>query len=660
MHSHSIILSLSIAAAVHAQESGSSSSIQQQPRGGLGGTHNNYESVSAEPLTFEVAEPVEQDRERILAEGDILGEEFEWMEDYEVMEGMDLLEGEEVEDFTDALDDEEDEEEEGYDEVDSMEEGEDEFDSSFVSEDGVTFFSQDEETVDYDGDGDEDAEGYDEVGAPLAFNEPIARRLRRRVDDPVVGREEMEEERYLAEKESFRDDSIPIFEPTLDDNEEFDLSPYFEPDYQDQDELSVEVDGHERNLQSNCKWNQARAKIEIVTDRAGHETYWTLTRTNGAMIMKGPPGNSRYADLKRYLGAACLNPGSYRFTMFDRFRDGMCGPNTGRGRYAFYLKGVKRFTSPSNCSANWGKRVHTFTVRAPSQPTTTTNNNNNNNNAAIAGRGGCTNVKVQFKVDKYGRESTVTLTGNGATQLASRKDVGAYQIKTMQKCVPPGTYTLRLVDQDGICCKNGQGWYKMSVNGQNVITGGYFIGSKSHTIKIGSNWRAQMSARDTQWLNSHNARRRKYNGGRGYVALRWSRTLANDARNYAERLGNNCKGALVHAQNIQDGENLAKNSGSGSWGAQYTTEKVMGRWVENELNWAYPKNAHYTQVVWRATQYVGCGESVRNIGNNQQCRVQVCRYSRAGNCNVRNGNWRSEAWKDDTGCGRPCPGTCFA
>ena len=203
----------------------------------------------------------------------------------------------------------------------------------------------------------------------------------------------------------------------------------------------------------------------------------------------------------------------------------------------------------------------------------------------------------------------------------------------------------------------------MSVNNQPVVSGGYFIGQKSHTVKIGTNWQSSMSARDKEWLQAHNNRRRKYNGGQGYVPLRWSRILKNQAQSYANTLANKCFSGgttLVHAKGLQDGENLALNKGSGSWGNLPTADKVMGRWVENELTWAYPKNAHYTQVVWRSTHYVGCGESLKTSGN-QKCRVQVCRYTRPGNCNVKNGNWRAEAWKDATRCGRDCPQEgCFA
>lgn len=268
----------------------------------------------------------------------------------------------------------------------------------------------------------------------------------------------------------------------------------------------------------------------------------------------------------------------------------------------------------------------------------------------------CSNVKIQFKTDKYGKETTVTLIGDGRTILKSARDVGAYQTKTMQKCVYPGTYTLKLQDLDGLCCGNGKGFYKMWVNGQIAVAGGYFVGSKTHQIEIGKNWQASMNYRQKEWLNTHNSRRRKYNGGQGYVALRWSQSLASRAQTHANRLTHNCKsGSLTHAPGITEGENLAKNQGKGEWGRLYPVDKIMQRWVEAELNWSYPMNAHMTQVLWRATQYVGCGESLKTYSGAHKCRVQVCRYVKAGNCAVRNGNWRAAAWEDDSACGSDCP-----
>ena len=554
-------------------------------------------------------------------------------------------------------------------------------------------------TINEDGEEEEEmeGEGSEEVDTdPLIFNLPLEQRLRR-LDAPVIVNEKDEDdvERYLAEKESFRDENFAIvsvvlcqcyillcvidiyvdshihsplrphtqFDPALDANDEFELHNE-DPEYYEDFIIEEEEEGH-RDLQSGCKWNQKRAMIHIKTDNSGFETRWEIRRSNNALVTRGPPANQRYADNRTYSGGICLSAGTYRFTVYDRFNDGMCGSRTGMGWYQFYLGGVKRFTSPASCNVNWGKRIHTFRVNQPSRPVYVRPNPApapapQPSPAAISGRGGCSNVVVQFKTDKFGKETTAQVTGGGRTHMISRNEVGAYQTKTMSKCLPPGTYTFKMIDSDGICCRNGNGWYKMMVNSVPVVSGGYFVGSKSHIIRIGSNWQASMSSRAREWLTAHNVMRRKYNGGKGYIPQRWSRTLATQAQGYANQLGQNCKyGALVHAKGVSDGENLAKNQGSGSYGQLYSAAQIMRRWVTNELNLPYPKNAHYSQVVWRSSQYVGCGESVKQYGN-QFCRVQVCRYARPGNCNVRNGNWKAEAWKDDTGCGRPCPSEgCF-
>ena len=275
-------------------------------------------------------------------------------------------------------------------------------------------------------------------------------------------------------------------------------------------------------------------------------------------------------------------------------------------------------------------------------------------------------MKIELKIDKYGKETSVYLKNKstGKAVMSSVKEVGAYQTKVLEACVSPGTYTLVLQDIDGLCCKNGKGSYKLSADGTVLVEGGFFIQSKSHTIKVGYDWNSEMNAREKEWLVAHNSRRQKYhrNAGKSYRPLRWSSTLASDALKWANSLLSACsvKG-INHQGGVNDGENLAKNMGSGNWGSLYDADKIVGRWVENEANLAYPKNAHLTQVVWYSTSYVGCGESSKSMGNSKTCRVQVCRYTRPGNCNVKNGNWKLEAFKDSTGCGEECPKEgCYA
>lgn len=511
--------------------------------------------------------------------------------------------------------------------------------------------------------------------------EAVSRRLRR-LNEPKVSK---------RPKESYRDLTIPLvrcscvdvtyssgyvtcvyeppshfylqyniihtqFHPTVDESGMLDLMPYAELAYQAEQAATNAATANDdgRNLQGSCNSGQTYAKVEIITDNSGFETSWKI-RKNGSLVLAGPPQGTQYDDNNLYVGGICLDAGSYTFTVYDKFGDGMCGSSTGQGLYRFYLDGVQKFTSPSACG-DWSQRPHSFRVLSssnsapnpsPSPPTT----------FQAGSRSGCYNVKIQFKVDKFGKETTVLFHENGVMALESRNEVAAYGTKSMEACVSAGTYTFKLIDNDGICCHYGNGWYKLSIDGTTAVTGGYFVGSKSYTVKVGHDWRSNMDARDQEWLVAHNDRRRQYNGGEGYVPLRWSRSLAYDAKSYAETLKNSDCDLTheSHAQGVDSGENLASNVGTGSWGALRSADQVMYRWVDKEANLAYPDNAHFLQVVWRATQYVGCGESVKYRSDGQICRVQVCRYERPGSCGVRNGNWRAEAWKDDTLCGNPCP-----
>lgn len=214
MHCNNILLAISLALVANAQDSGS--------RRGRIGT-SQFESVSTEPLTFEVAEPDPVSRERILAEADINGAEFDFVEKAEEIELVNLegeYFGEDEEevifgDFEDADEYDDMEEDVEYDTpYEELGQADAEVDSTYVSEDGVNFAAQEDELIDEsesggDGDeGDEDGEGSEDVGEPMVFSEPISRKLRRVVKKNDA--EEIDEERYLAEKESLRDDSIPI------------------------------------------------------------------------------------------------------------------------------------------------------------------------------------------------------------------------------------------------------------------------------------------------------------------------------------------------------------------------------------------------------------------------------------------------------------------
>ena len=100
------------------------------------------------------------------------------------------------------------------------------------------------------------------------------------------------------------------------------------------------------------------------------ETSWTLQKRNPnnnnryEPLQLGPPLPTRYADNTKYIGVYCLSePGRYKFTINDLFKDGMCC-EFGEGSYVGYLDGVEAFSSPEDDEEEWEVRSHPFTIEA--------------------------------------------------------------------------------------------------------------------------------------------------------------------------------------------------------------------------------------------------------------------------------------------------------
>ena len=136
-------------------------------------------------------------------------------------------------------------------------------------------------------------------------------------------------------------------------------------------------------------------------------------------------------------------------------------------------------------------------------------------------------------------------------------------------------------------------------------------------------------------LGAHNDARENV----GAPALRWSNSLAKDAADYAEVLAD--KNKIEHAN-----EDVRKGAGENLWigtSGFYSTRAMIDAFLTEEQyfkpgvfpdvsttgNWI--DVGHYTQIIWKDTQEVGCA-----LTNNDQNDVLVCRY-------LPSGNWRGVA-----------------
>lgn len=456
-------------------------------------------------------------------------------------------------------------------------------------------------------------------------------------------------------------------------------------------------DFHERHLgltSSICADDETKISIICKTDDYGYESSWVMYDSSGEIVVSGPPDGTNYDDRKTYSGQWCVpSPGSYKVVVKDSKGDGMCTDGVdgefGCGFFKVYQDG-KAIELIVQDTSNWSSKtiaVNSLAQSSRSDAAVSTSSSASEGfctkvaNAMRMPSGTCTlpnggrgqRVQVTTKVDKYGEETSWKITSGGVTRMNMEAIVPSYGTKTVEDCLPEGTYEFKISDFDGVCCKHGKGYYSLELDGTEILNGGGFIGSDGHTFKVGYDWVSNMSERDCEWWWAHHTRRQDWHTrcypeycNKEYRHLRWSTTLASDAREYAEKLLDTCDTAGISHDHMNEGENLAKNKGKEDWGEMYTADKIVGRFVDNEEFWGWNDNAHLTQALWYASRYIGCGDSVKDLGDGITCRMQVCRYAKAGNCNMNaysssvGNNWRKPMMEDDTLCGPTCPdGGCY-
>jgi len=131
-------------------------------------------------------------------------------------------------------------------------------------------------------------------------------------------------------------------------------------------------------------------------------------------------------------------------------------------------------------------------------------------------------------------------------------------------------------------------------------------------------------------LASHNRERTAM----GIAPLFWSRDLQNSAQSWANHLA--ATGEFEHSD-----DGAREPTGENLWGGTsgyYSPEAMVNGWIEEKRVFKqglFPNNSttgdvsdvgHYTQVMWRDTNEVGCGKAA-GLGQD----VLVCHYRNPGN-----------------------------
>lgn len=149
-------------------------------------------------------------------------------------------------------------------------------------------------------------------------------------------------------------------------------------------------------------------------------------------------------------------------------------------------------------------------------------------------------------------------------------------------------------------------------------------------------------------LEVHNEARAAVGADPPLEDLQWSDDLAAFAQDWAETLTEDC-GVSRHRMPNDYGENIALR-GSRGVNTMFTGVEASEIWVSEIDCWTYGNldttdscnnqciNAlmsngcgHYTQVVWRDTERVGCGYATCDTSDNIFVEIWVCNYDPPGN-----------------------------
>lgn len=140
---------------------------------------------------------------------------------------------------------------------------------------------------------------------------------------------------------------------------------------------------------------------------------------------------------------------------------------------------------------------------------------------------------------------------------------------------------------------------------------------------------------DSRLLAGHNRERAEL----GLQPLRWNADLARAAGQWAEHLART--GRFEHAPVDYSKELQGENIWGGTPG-HFHPEAMVGLWASEKRYFkpgVFPANSttgrvadvsHYTQMVWRDTQQVGCA-----LASGAREEILVCRYSAHGNIRGR-------------------------
>jgi hypothetical protein len=272
-------------------------------------------------------------------------------------------------------------------------------------------------------------------------------------------------------------------------------------------------------------------EISITLDDYPMDTSWNITdSTTDTVVKQSSPYEKSMAQTTQ-VDQVCLMDGSYTFVIFDAYEDGICC-NWGEGKYILQdpsgggAGGGEIFVSGGEWIGPSDTRSFTITggfvsssssqsipTISPPPPTTTTTTNKptssnptnppsspptpNPTTRNTTTTTTCTTIEISITLDNYPQDTSWTIfestTNKTLFTSPSYNESMANSIQVTSECLFSGSYAFVIYDVygDGICCKWGEGSYRLKLSGGDddddviVADGGEWVGpneTKNFTI----------------------------------------------------------------------------------------------------------------------------------------------------------------------------------
>ncbi len=211
---------------------------------------------------------------------------------------------------------------------------------------------------------------------------------------------------------------------------------------------------------SSCSGTQVN--VAINTDQYGSETSWQILNSSNQAVESG----SGYASNASFNEDVCLSDGNYTFVINDSFGDGICC-GFGNGSYS-----VTAGSDVLASGGQFGSQESTpFSVGGSSTPPPT----------------GCSAnpVTLSLQTDQYGSETSWRI-NRGGSQVANGSGYNSNTSYSEEFCFSDGSYTFTIDDSfgDGICCGFGNGFYRLTSNGTELVSGGEFGSTETMSFSL--------------------------------------------------------------------------------------------------------------------------------------------------------------------------------